>query len=229
LHKLRLSGWLNRQLSQEPTNPLLEVIPNQAHLFQLLPGWIRYLPIDISLSRKHGTGVTATHRHYHVGGPDDLVTPRLGNLLADVDPLFRHCGNGRPIEFASGFRTTREDVELSSAQLSRPASGHLGTSGVMHAQKEHARIHNTANLMHGVSSNDHDCMQNTKRPDPPRSECRFGRATTPGALGSRWALIGVGFVFAQDGPDRDPVGRGFFVEDHPTAPAHRARLREALQ
>ena len=66
------------------TNPLFDVVadrPDRVDVGQR----VGQFPVLVPLSGEERAGIAAAHSDHDVGGLDDLVGPRLGELAGDVD------------------------------------------------------------------------------------------------------------------------------------------------
>ena len=67
-------------LIEEFAHPLLDLVADRADGVDVVAGGVVELPVLVALAREERAGVAAAHGDDDVGGPDDLVGPRLGVL-----------------------------------------------------------------------------------------------------------------------------------------------------
>lgn len=78
------------ELVEQPLNAGVEVVANCAHPIQRQAFGIGDCPVEVPLARIDGARITATHRHHDIGGGDDIVGQRFGEVVAQVDPDLGH-------------------------------------------------------------------------------------------------------------------------------------------
>ena len=92
----------------------------------------------VAFAGEDRAGVAAAHGDHHVGGADDLVGPRLGELAGDVDARVRP--SPRPpigLTRSAGFGATGPADRAVPSEMLEEAQRHLGAAGVVHAQEQH--------------------------------------------------------------------------------------------
>ena len=83
------------------------LVSDRSDLLERLAGRVLELPVLVPLPGHQRTGVTASHRHHHVGRAEELVGPGLGELLGDVDPDLGHRLDHVLVDLGSRLGTTR--------------------------------------------------------------------------------------------------------------------------
>ena len=74
------------------------VVANRTDGVDVLSGGIVERPLHITFSGIDGAGVTASHQNHDIGRPDDVIGPRLGEFVGDIDADFGHHGDRRRID-----------------------------------------------------------------------------------------------------------------------------------
>ena len=79
-----VTPWLAADVSdvEERLDASADLVADRADLVDAEAGGIVELPVLVALAREERAGVAAAHRDDDVGGPDDLVGPRLRQLAA---------------------------------------------------------------------------------------------------------------------------------------------------
>src|SRR5579859_5606328 len=70
------------QLADQLADPDVELVADSPYGGEVLAGRVVELPVGILLARVDRARIAAPHRDHHVGGTNDFVGERLGELLA---------------------------------------------------------------------------------------------------------------------------------------------------
>ena len=97
----------------------------------------RRVPNPRTACRGSRGSVATAHGDHDIGGPNDLIGPRFGVLLSDVDATFGHRGNGRSIDYLSRLSTPGPSGGLVSGVVVEEAQRHLGPTCVVDAEEQH--------------------------------------------------------------------------------------------
>src|SRR5262249_6098478 len=100
------------------------------------PGRVVELPVLVALAGEHRARVAAAHRDDHVGGPHDLVGPRLRELAPDVDADLRHGCDGGRVHLVAGLRPARPGHRPVAGEMLEPSHRHLRAAGIVHAEEQ---------------------------------------------------------------------------------------------
>src|SRR5699024_9088792 len=99
---------------------------------------IRQLPVFVSLARKDGTNVAAAHGDHDIGILYRICGKDIGESRGDVDVFFSHGLHGHGIELIGWFGTRGTHFNTALTKFLQEPGGHLGSSGIVHADEEHA-------------------------------------------------------------------------------------------
>src|ERR1044072_2587220 len=97
---------LDGELVQELPDALFDLIADRSDRFDVLARGILELRVEVALAGEERARVAAAHGDDDVGGAHDLVGPRLGELVCDVDADLGHCKDRGRIDFLAGFGST---------------------------------------------------------------------------------------------------------------------------
>ena len=125
------------EIAQESPDMLFDVVADQAHRVQRLPGRVGQGPFLVTFLGIDRAGIAAAHGYNDVGGLDDLIGPRLGKFLGDIDAHLGHCLDGGGIYFVAGFGSARPGHRPFPGQVGKESARHLGAPGVVGAQEQH--------------------------------------------------------------------------------------------
>src|SRR5262249_37472847 len=114
-----------------------DVLADVSHVGDVAAGWVGDVPVLVAFAGEDRAGVAAAHGDDHVGGPDDFVGPRFGELGADVDADFGHGVDRGRVDLAFGHGSAGVDDDLIAGQALEPGGRHLGAAGVVDAQEQH--------------------------------------------------------------------------------------------
>jgi len=81
--------------------------------------------------------VPAAHGDHDIGGQQEFLGPRFGELSGDVDPGFGHGGADAGNAAGGGLGSAGADDSPVPHQVGEPAKGHLGAARVVHAREQH--------------------------------------------------------------------------------------------
>ena len=126
----------NLDFGHQASDALFQVVSDRSDFLDGLARWVFDFPVDIPFAGEDRAGVTASHGDDDVGGSDYLVGPWLGDLPADVDPLFGHGGYGSLVDLVGGFGSTGKHVNMVVGEVTHPPGCHLGASGVVDTEEE---------------------------------------------------------------------------------------------
>ena len=102
-HRGSSVGGGDAEFVEQAADPLFDVVTDRTDRVDRLSGGVGQNPFLIAFTGKGRASVAAAHRHDDVGGLDDLVGPRLGELAGDVDADVGHRGDGGGVDLVAGF------------------------------------------------------------------------------------------------------------------------------
>src|SRR5882672_687832 len=127
------------ELVEEVADTAFDLVPDRTDVVDILAGRVVEIPVEVTLAGKDRAGVAAAHRDDHIGGADDLVSPRLRELGRDVDASFGHRGHGGRVDADTRFGTTGPTHRPIIGEVLEETQRHLATAGVVHTQEQHHR------------------------------------------------------------------------------------------
>jgi len=110
---------LARQLHEQILNSLIDFGHDWTDLVDKLARWILQLPVEVTLARVNGTGISATHRDYHVCATGDLVGEGLGKLFGGIEAPLLQNGHDRRVELTGRLRPGTTGRSAVAASLAR--------------------------------------------------------------------------------------------------------------
>ena len=129
----------NVEAAEQLADAATDLVADRPHRVDALAGGVVELPVLVALAREERAGVAAAHRDDDVGGLDDLVGPRLGELVGDVDADLGHRRDRRRVHLVAGLGAARPRDRPVAGEVVEPPERHLRAPGVVHAEEQHGR------------------------------------------------------------------------------------------
>ena len=114
-----------------------DVVANAPDAVEVEVRRIIQFPVEIPLARVERAGVTASHGHYRVGCPHDIVRQWLGELVRDVESDLSEHERNRRQNACARLRSGRAHMDAVTSELAGEGSCDLRSAGVLHADEKH--------------------------------------------------------------------------------------------
>ena len=112
-----------------------------------LAGGVEQFPVLVALAGVVGARVSAAHGDDDVGFERHPLGESARRLAGDVQADLSHGHDHRGVEGLAGRRAGRVHDQALAAEFAGEGRGHLGASGVVHAQKEDRRGHGASGFV----------------------------------------------------------------------------------
>jgi len=136
VEEVRLRRGGIKKFGEESLDETLYFVSYETYLVDASARGVDEVPVQVALPGVDRAGVSAAHGDDDIGVESHLHGQFAGRFVRDVDALFPHHVDDRRIQVFARCRTRRVDSDAFSSQLPGERRGHLGSSGIVHAQKE---------------------------------------------------------------------------------------------
>ncbi len=127
------------EVAQQRLDSAVDLVADDPHLLQWPARRVCQLPVQVALAGIDRTGVSAPHGDHHVSRLDDLVGPRLGELLGDVQADLGHRVGDVAMDLLGWRRPGRADAHRSLRVVVEQRGCHLTPPGVVDADEQDLR------------------------------------------------------------------------------------------